>query len=202
MKEKLGKIVGVIFLVVCVVYLLVTGIMDLTNKKDLISLKISDATTILEIEHSINGIIPTGTDYYYIGIEKDTDNAYIIKAPKNWLSKNFSQDYKSLDSAGANINGLIKRVSDYKVRDELESRATTFEGIEMPISASYCVDLQYKTNAIGKLLLLVLSGVIALCIYVVAKRKDELDDRIAKPLLTVLLVVVIVWLFLLLRVLR
>lgn len=52
--------------------LLVSAVLDLTNKKDIHTVRIEAVCKVLELEHSINGLIPIGTDHYYIGIEEDT----------------------------------------------------------------------------------------------------------------------------------
>ena len=57
MKEKSGKIVGIIFLVVFVAYMLITGVGDLINKKDIQTLHADYAVSALDVEHSINDII-------------------------------------------------------------------------------------------------------------------------------------------------
>ena len=42
----------------------VMSIMDLFNTKDVYEININSAGQLLTIENSINGIIPTGKDYY------------------------------------------------------------------------------------------------------------------------------------------
>ena len=202
MKRKVGRVGAILFLVVFVIYLSVTAISDLTNKEDAMTVRIDQATTILEVKHAINGIIPTGTEYYFIGVTAETGDAYIIKGPKKWVTENFTQDCEAVNADGIVITGLRKRVSDYKVSNELADRTSGLNGIQLPYSSNYCIDLNYKVNAFGKLILLVFSFVIAICIYVVGKRKEAMSQQTSKVLSFVLIVVLIVWLMLLLRVLR
>ena len=202
MKQTLSKILGIALLCGFFIYLLVTGIGDLTNKSDLKTVRLIGAAPILEVEHSINGLIPTGKDYYYIGLEDQQDNVYIIKGSKKWFTQNFSSDYEPAKGDVAVITGLVKRVSDYDIRKELASRASALEGARLPLSAEYAIVVNYKTDAIIKLLLIVIMIVIGVCIYFGAYHKDVLDPRLSKASLYVMLVLIIVWLVLLLRVVR
>lgn len=75
MKKKLGNVFLLLLFVGLLAYLLVSAVLDLTNKKDIHTVQIETACKVLELEHSINGLIPIGTDHYYIGIEEDTMDA-------------------------------------------------------------------------------------------------------------------------------
>ena len=72
MKKKIGNVFLILLGIVMLLYLLITAVLDLTNKEDLHTVHVDGAFAILELEHSINGLIPIGTDHYYIGIEEDT----------------------------------------------------------------------------------------------------------------------------------
>ncbi|MGN0402216.1 MAG: hypothetical protein ACI4HQ_08160 [Acetatifactor sp.] len=137
------------------IYLLLSAVLDLTNKKDIHTVTIDGAFEVLELEHSINGLIPIGTDYYYIGIEEETFDAYIIKASKKWLEKNFDSDYMAINPEGMQITALAKKVSDYETARELQTRAAQIEELQYPLGTEYCLDLGYRQTAIVKLLLIV-----------------------------------------------
>ena len=113
MKEKSGKIILPLFFAVLVLYLAITGIMNLTNTKDLHSTSITAGMPLLAVEHSINGLIPIGTSYYYLGVNEETSEAYIIRASKNWLKDNFTDDYLPKSGAAMTVTGLAKRVTDF-----------------------------------------------------------------------------------------
>lgn len=174
-NTKAQNILAAILLLFFVVYMLVSGIMDLTNKKDLYTLNIDGATTILEVENTVAGIIPIGTDHYYIGVEKGTTNAYIIKGPKNWLSKNFTEQNESIDPNGVTITALAKREMEYKVEDEIYARASTIEGLNYPIGTVMVLNLSYKLNAIMRLACLVFGAAFALMVFYNVKSKKELS---------------------------
>lgn len=152
MKNIIGNIVLYILGVGILIYLLLTSIMDLTNKKDLHTVTLDEAFEVLQLEHSINGLIPIGTDYYYVGINKDTYDAYLIKSSKKWLSNNFGSGYKALDSNGVQITGLAKEITDYQTSRALGARLIQLEGVNYPLGALYCLNLEYKLTAILKLI--------------------------------------------------
>ena len=85
MKKKIGNIVLILFIVVMMLYLLISAVMELTAKDEKYDIRVYMAAEALELEHSINGLIPIGTDYYYVAIEEKTDDAYIVKAPKKLI---------------------------------------------------------------------------------------------------------------------
>lgn len=89
MKKKLQTVVLTIFVIVVIAFLAITGIKDLTNKDDLYTVRIDAGAEILAVEHSINGLIPIGTDHYYWAINEETMESYVILASKNW-GKNIS----------------------------------------------------------------------------------------------------------------
>lgn len=142
-------------------YLAVTAVQDLTNKEDLHTVNLVFGTELLELEHSINGLIPIGTDYYYLGIDENYD-AYTIRAPKNWAEENFSNfDPDAEEYTTVEITGLVKGISDYDVSKEIQSTAAELEDMEFPLGATQCLELSYIKDAWMRLfagiLLLILS---------------------------------------------
>lgn len=177
MKGKIGKIFAIVIFSGFLLYQLVSGIADLTNRKDLHTVRLAAAVEILQVEHSINGLIPIGTDYYYIGIEVDSEDAYLIHASRNWLKKNFGSDRMSPRTDGVKITALAKKISDYKVADELYARAAQIEGAEYPLGTGYCLEVSYRLMAFLKLALFVLSlGLLLSGVYLVRK-KDTINKK-------------------------
>lgn len=79
MKEKLSNAFLIIIFAAAIGYLMVTAVLDLTNKKDLKTVSVDRASEILEVEHSINGLIPIGKDHYYIGVSPNSNDALLQK---------------------------------------------------------------------------------------------------------------------------
>lgn len=194
MKNKFINALLIIFGVAFFLYLAVSAVMDLNNKNDVFNANIYEAYEILEIEHSINGLIPIGTDYYYLGID-ESGSAYIIKASRNWLKKNFGEDSHSLNADKVIAKGLVKEISDYEIKDELEYRLAQLEGVEYPLGMFGCIDLSYVFTAILKLATCLLVIVLTIMgIYI--KKTDNKKSILSKIWLVGLAVSVILILFL------
>ena len=173
MKKKLSNVFGILVLVGLFMYFLISAIMDLTNKKDLHTINLAGAFEILEVEHAINGLIPIGSDHYYIGIEEGSYDAYIIKASKRWFKNNFDFDYMAKDAGGVQITALAGKVHDGKICRELQSRTAQIEKLNYPLGTEYCLNKGYKVNAIMKLFIVsfVILTIIAANIFSKPERK-------------------------------
>ncbi|MDE6750464.1 MAG: hypothetical protein K2K21_15610 [Lachnospiraceae bacterium] len=171
MKKKLSSVFGILVLVGLFMYFLISAIMALTNKKDLHTINLAGAFEILEVEHAINGLIPIGKDHYYIGIEEESYDAYIIKASKRWFKNNFGSDYLAKDAGGVQITALAGEVRDFDISRELQSRTAQMEELNYPLGTEYCLNMGYKVNAIMKLF--IVAFVIVTIIAAIALRKPE-----------------------------
>ena len=136
------------FAVLYIGFFLVTGISDLTNKEDVHSVNVDMAYEALEVEHSINGLIPVGKDHYYIGLDTDTMEYYVIHASKKWLGENFDDSAQSLQAGGLNITALSKEL-DYKIAGEMSSVSQRLGDAVFPYGASNCLEVSYKSDEIG-----------------------------------------------------
>ena len=170
MKKKLSNVFGILVLVGLFMYFLISAIMALTNKKDLHTINLAGAFEILEVEHAINGLIPIGTDHYYIGIEEGSYDAYIIKASKRWFKNNFDSDYMAKDAGGVQITALAGKVHDGKICRELQSRTAQIEKLNYPLGTEYCLNMGYKVNAIMKLFIV---AFVIVTIIAIAFNKPE-----------------------------
>ncbi|MDE6775101.1 MAG: hypothetical protein K2J37_02160 [Ruminococcus sp.] len=144
------KILRILFILVFIGFifaeLFIFPVIDLTNKDDRKTLNIIYASEILEVEHSINYLIPFGKDYYYVGIDEN-DDAYLIHAPKKWAEKNFSEDSENI----LEITALSKEISDYEIERELYSRVNQIEELTFPLGSSQCLELTYVRDSIMKI---------------------------------------------------
>ena len=190
MKKKLSSVFGILVLVGLFMYFLVTAIMDLTNKKDLHTINLAGAFEILEVEHAINGLIPIGTDHYYIGIEEGTYDAYIIKASKRWFKNNFDSDYLAKDADGIQITALAGGVRSFDVSRELQSRTAQIEELNYPLGTEYCLNMGYKVNAFMKLFI-VAFVIVTIISIVFIKPESKINPVFSKGWIVALIVSVI-----------
>ena len=199
MKEKGKKIFAVILLLFFVGYLLGTGVYDLLNTKDMRTVKIDGCVEILQVEHSINGLIPTGKDHYFLGVNYDDGTACMIKASNGWYKKNFDAEKNATTPGGLVLTVLSKRISDHDVREELAYRAQEIGGVEVfSISPEYVLDVDYQIKAIGKLALVVLGIILAVIVAVVSKS----GKPAGKATGIVVLIIAVLILVLILQVIR
>lgn len=171
------KILKILFVVVFIGFvfaeLFIFSIIDITNKDNRKTLNIVYAAEILEVEHSINYLIPFGKDYYYVGIDEN-DDAYLIHAPKKWAEKNFSEDSENI----LEITALSKEISDYDISRELYSRVNQIEELTFPLGSSRCLELTYVRDSIMKIAVGLFAVILAVIGFANSKKVRELP-RIA-----------------------
>ncbi|MCR5685390.1 MAG: hypothetical protein K6G81_08225 [Lachnospiraceae bacterium] len=161
MKERLRSIGLIILVALFAGYILVTAILDLTNQKDIYTIRLDEAVEMLEIEHSIGGLIPVGKDHYFLGINDESGDAVIIKASKSWYKKNFDEaTYCAKAPGGLTVTSLAKSAGKFSVESELINMTAQFEGLNFIVEPGSCLTLNYKTMAIVKLALFVLAPVL------------------------------------------
>ena len=198
MKEKAKSALLIVFFALLVGWLTVSGIMDLANKDDLKTVKIGYAAELLEVEHSINGLIPTGTDHYYLGIDVNTYRAYVIKASGKWLKKGFDADGYSVDEEGLNITALSKKVSKYDVSKEISSRLSALEGLQYELGTDHFLEPAYKVKAILRIVMAIACIGLLVCGILFVRR----EGNVPKQYVYVWIVVLVAVLIMLLMVIR
>lgn len=197
-KSKAGTIFAICIGVFMFAYLLITGIADLVNTKDLYDVNINGCFEVLTVEHSINGIIPTGKDHYYIGFNgAGSPNAYLIKAPASWYKKNFyAEDGDCITPPGPRFTALAKRVDSYEVREALNEKFAEVDPDRFVVGPEYCLVTNYKILAFAKIFLIV--GLVLM--IVVAKFMSDKQKDFKGIWGKILLVLFIIWCFAFLKV--
>ena len=172
-RKKASIIFLIIFLLAAVAYLLVTGIKDLTDQGGMYEADIDMAANGMIIEHSINGLIPTGKEYYYIGLDSEKGNIYLLRAGKHWFDDNFSEATFTANAGSLKVTGRLKRV-DYEVSKELSSRLSDFDSSEYSFvtGSSQCYNLIYKPDAVKKIICAVLIILTAVIFILAAAKAD------------------------------
>ena len=173
MKKKKNKVFLIIFVAVFVPLAIIFSIYKLTNRDKVQTVKIGYATEVVEVVHLQFLVIPVGRDHYYLGLEAETGDAYIIKAGKNWLRKNFNSDKTSKAPEGAPVEGRLERIGNYKVVNDLRSRSESI-GFDYTVGPDHCLDVMYKRSAVLTLLLAALVAgvaIFALVCVIIAKKK-------------------------------
>lgn len=186
MKSKFTKTICMVILIASYVgVFFVMSIMDLTNTKDVREATIDVAGELLIVENSVNGIIPIGKDYYYIGVDADEGSIYTIHAGKNWLEQNFDEDGFAVGD-GVTMKGLCKRASKYNVEKELADRVSQVaseSGWTLAIVPGYVIESNYVQDAVVKLIAGVLIFAIGIIIFVSRKRSEVFPAWVPKVVL-------------------
>lgn len=191
MKNKYLKgFLMILLAVIFIAFFFVMSIMDLTNKDDVHETKIDAAGQLLVVENSINGIIPTGKDYYYIGINEDEGSFYIIHAGKNWLKKNFDSEGFAKGN-GVSVKGLAKSAEDYEVRHELVNRTNELEGLSFALQAGDVLEINYVRDSIIRIIAGALLIAIAVIAFAVSKRKDTVPSWVSKVITAVVILAMV-----------
>lgn len=194
MKNKYLKgFLMILLAVIFIAFFFVMSIMDLTNKDDVHETKIDAAGQLLVVENSINGIIPTGKDYYYIGINEDSGEIYTIHAGKNWLKKNFDSDGMAKGN-GVKIKGLSKSAGDYEVKDEIASRVNQIKaelGGTFVLESGNVLELNYVRDSIIRIIAGALLIAIAVIAFAVSKRKDTVPSWVSKVITAVVILAMV-----------
>lgn len=194
MKKKLQTVVLTIFVIVVIAFLAITGINDLTNKDDLYTVRIDAGAEILAVEHSINGLIPIGTDHYYWAVNEETMESYVILASKNWGNDTFDEDGYTINSKGTEITGLAKKITDHDILSEITDVLDQVdEGIELtyPAGRTSSLDLNYKKNAYMRLVSAALILILSIVGVIYRNKVDEINPKLTKIYLVVLIVAMI-----------
>lgn len=183
-KNKGALLIGIIFLSVFVIYLLVSGLSEYTDKSGSVTAEIDIAGYGVELEHSIYGLIPTGKEYYYIAINSINGNIYVVRAGKHWIEQNFdASTHKSLNgmmTITAEIDGV-----DHNVAKELESRITPFteSGFTCITGSSQCYNIVYRHGGLNKLICAGLIIATAI-VFMISKKLGGKNDFSPKLLIT------------------
>lgn len=170
MKDKFKKGFCIFIYILCLSYFIITGVNDLTNKNNLVTVELTQAVSLLDVEHSVNGLIPIGTSHYYLGIAKDSNDVYVIHGSSNWLSKDFAEN--------KTITAPKKRL-DYEVEKEITARLSQLTDINMPISQYYCLATSYKLTAVLMLILAFMAIILPLIGVYLFRHKDNVKPALA-----------------------
>lgn len=143
----------------------------------------------VSIKHTISGLIPFGTEHYYLAYSPDMKSIISIRAPKNW-DKDFTDDY--INTIQKRERGMIREL-DYKVKQDLLTITQSLSEQDLQIESQLYLDL-----TVNKLCYMqIFTGImLALCsIYLVLMLKDKLPGNGTVRTARLSLVVIIIFIF-------
>lgn len=118
------------------------------------------------VENTINGIIPTGTEYYYVIFNKAHTSCMVVKAPDGWDMDYFPD---LINKDGVELSGQIKEM-DYHARDFYSAFLNHYKFTDAKYSSKY-IDLTSTRTAywgLGAFLGLAIGGFM---VYLAVKQK-------------------------------
>lgn len=175
MKKKLQNVCVVIFIAVVILFLSGSGINELVNTTKKKNIKMDYASSCIKVEHTVNALIPIGTEYYYFGYEEESNQLYIIRAGKKWLSENFNDEGEP-NITGYTVKTYTKKL-DYKVAKEVSDiLLESIPDANVKVNVNEYQDVMYQSVAIKKLVG-VFFLLISICCIMLSKNLGEYEDR-------------------------
>ncbi len=168
--KKLQVVLYAMVIVGLTLFLLISGVNELVDSSKKEDTKIDYASQCINIEHSINGLIPIGTDYYYYAYNEE-DRLFIIRADKKWLSKNFNAEGEAIVD-GYTIK-TYKKTLDSDVSREV-ANSLVEENIQADVT--FYQDALYQSVAIKKILGGVF-GCIGILAFILSCMVQEYEER-------------------------
>ena len=145
------------------------------------------------IKHTINGVIPTGTEYYYMIFTEDFGRIMIIRADKNWYDRNFDSEGVAKDEDGCLVTGYVRATPGEVDRSITLYRNKLQESYKITIALQS--SLYTDTIAVKVSILQILVGVIPIILgigFLVSIKAGilsaTLDSRAGKIFVVLLLV--------------
>ncbi len=201
-KDKVWTILGFLLLLAMFVLYLFTAVRDLFSlgnartvdpeimdiSEDGVSVEgdfyyLTDGP-VFSMRHSINGLIPIGTEYYFLLYSNDLKRCIFVRASEDYAEEFYEEvDIPNAEGLyyGTHIKGRIREL-DTKIVREVSSMINDLaaEGIEVISDGSdlFYIDLTTKFQAILRLITSIVLLVSIILIVILAKYKGDvqLDD--------------------------
>ena len=202
-KDIVWSILGFLILVAIFVLYLVTAIRDLISlgnakpiESDLTEIREDGVSVegdfyyltdgpIFSMKHSINGLIPIGTEYYFLLYSNDLTRCIYVRASEDYAD-DFYNEVNMPNSEGkyygAHVKGRVRELDTKIVRESSEMiNDLIAEGIDVISDGNdfLYIDLTTKFQAILRLITSVVLLVSIILIVILAKFKGnvQLDDK-------------------------
>ena len=201
-KGTVWTILGFLMLIGIFVLYLFTAVRDLVSLGNAVQIK-DDLTDIREdgvsvegdfyyltdgpvfsMKHTINGLIPIGTEYYFLLYSNDLTRCIYVRASEDYAEEFYEEvDTPNAEGKyyGTHIKGRVRELDSQIKRESSEMiNDLNAEGIKMVSSGSdiLYIDLTTKFQAILRLITSIVLLISIVLIVILAKNKGdvELDD--------------------------
>ena len=146
---------GIVVLVICLMFLIVTGAMSLlkdgsaspeaAGRGDVCEFTAIFADEALEMKHTIN-FIPTGREHYYIAVSEDGMVPFLVRAKPSWIEKRFGGN--GFAESEVTVKGRVVRVEYEMIKEINELNIRLLQnGLDLSdgsLNTNYYIDVRYK----------------------------------------------------------
>lgn len=153
-RAKAGLIFLAVILILWTVYGIIHGVRGLSNRSytdptinadmgKLCEAEVEYATEAYSVKHTLNIIIPTGTEHFYWCATEDDGIPLLIKARESWYNKNFDED--GWAKRTVKVKGEIMRM-DVKFTKDISDFNKMITPLGFSVSPSKYISTTYKTE--------------------------------------------------------
>ena len=153
-KAKAGIIILAVILVLWTVYGIIHGVRGLSNSSytdltinsemgKLCEADVEYATEAYYVKHTLNVIIPTGTEHFYWCATEDDGVPLLIKARESWYNKNFDED--GWAKRTVKVKGEVMRM-DPKFTKDITDLNKKISPLGFSVSSTKYISSTYKTE--------------------------------------------------------
>lgn len=182
MKKKTAVIITLLMFGGWTLWSLISGIIGLSKsefadvslhmeKGKLCEVEVDYATRVYTIEHTVNGLIPTGKEYYYLAGTEDSEIPLLIKQKSSWYDRNFDEDGVAYSTV--TVVGEVKRF-DSDSGSELRTVKSKLAELGVEISTDKYISGNYKTPYILRLVSALLMLAASAGFVVIITRKGSI----------------------------
>ena len=166
MRIKRGILIGISVLLSG--YLLFSGVKDLVNREDTVTVKLELAYDFMDYVPQVNGHKLFGNVHLYLGVD-EYFNLYTIQASKGWHDANFNEHGIVLIDGGLEVTGLAKNVSSPELSDEIlrEYEKINMEPSDFPLGMTTILGVNYVFYSVLKLI----ACIIVIVLAIICKKK-------------------------------
>ena len=119
MKQKIGYVFLLLIFGIAAGWIAFSSINLLTNSSRQKEVTIDWIGGSVEYSHKFEGIIPLGTDYYYIGVNSNTGDVYILRTTPKWVNEHFVGN-ASVDPNGYTFTAVDCKLSGSDLKKAVE----------------------------------------------------------------------------------
>ena len=168
---------GIVFAVICLLFLIVTGAMSLLKNGsaspnnavhgDVCEFTAVAAGEALEMKHTIN-FIPTGREHYYMAVSEDGIVPFLVRAKPSWIEKNFG-DSGFIENGVVTIKGNVVRVEYEMIKEINELNIQLIKNgvisADEALSTNFYIDARYKEFGLLRILCGIGITVVAVLVF-------------------------------------